>query len=468
MTWRQRAIRWAFVLLPALAIYFAPFGGLNAGQRHLLAIFVATIIAQVAQPVAMGVSVVTAMAVLVLTGTLPGTKVLSGFANPTIWMVFTAFLFARAITLTRLGLRIAYLFIRRFGHNALTLGYSVAASDAVLAPFVPSDTARGGGIVYPIARSLAQVFGSEAGPTANKIGSFLMLTAFHTTYTASAMFLTGMVSNPLIADFAAKIAHVELNWIRWASAAIVPGLLTLTIVPYLLYRLNPPEIRDTRQAQRLAMDKLHRMGRLSSREIRLVVILAGMMLGWITSPWHSLPNAFVTLSGLAAILLCGVITWDDLLNETTAWNAMIWFAPLVMMGDALAESGVIKLISESAFGAVTHWPWPVAAAAIVIGYLYVHYGFASMTAQVTALYPTFLAAGLAAGAPPMFVALALAFFSNLDAGLTHYGTGSAPVFFGAGYVSQAAWWRFGLIISLVNVIVWLGIGPLWWRLLGLW
>ena len=139
-----------------------------------------------------------------------------------------------------------------------------------------------------------------------------------------------------------------------------------------------------------------------------------------------------------------------------------------MMGDALAASGVIKLISESAFGAVTHWPWPVAAAAIVIGYLYVHYGFASMTAQVTALYPTFLAAGLAAGAPPMFVALALAFFSNLDAGLTHYGTGSAPVFFGAGYVSQAAWWRFGFIISLVNVIVWLGIGPLWWRLLGLW
>ncbi len=465
---RERAVRWAVVLGPALLLYFAPVPGLNPGQRHLLAIFAGTIIAQIAQPVPMGVSVITAMTLLVLTGTLTAAKALSGFSNATVWMVFTAFLFARAITATHFGLRIAYLFIRRFGHNALTLGYSVAASDVALAPFVPSDTARGGGIIYPIARSLAQVFESEPGPTAGRIGSFLMLVAFHTTYTASAMFLTGMVANPLIAEFAHKIAHVELTWVQWAAAAIVPGLMTLTVVPYLLYRLNPPEIRDTRAAQRLAIDELHRMGPLSSRERRLIVILAGIMAGWITSPWHGLPNAFVALSGLSAILLCGVITWDDLLRETAAWNALIWFAPLIMMADALTESGVIKVISEGGFVYITHWPWPAAVAAVTIGYLYVHYGFASMTAHVTALYPGFLAAGLAAGAPPMVIALMLAFFSNLDAGITHYGTGSAPVYFGAGYVSQTTWWRLGLIISVVNLIIWLGLGPVWWKVLGMW
>lgn len=461
-------MRWAMVLVPALLLYFVPVPGLNPGQRHLLAIFVATIISQIAQPVAMGVSVVTAMTVLVLTNTLPAAKALSGFSNPTVWMVFTAFLFARAVTSTHFGLRIAYLFIRRFGHNALTLGYSVAASDVALAPFVPSDTARGGGIIYPIARSLAQVFESEPGATAERIGSYLMLVAFHTTYTASAMFLTGMVANPLIAEFARKIAHVDLTWIRWALAAMVPGMLTLSIVPYLLYRLNPPQIRDTRQAQALAIDELHRMGPLTSREKRLIVILGGVMAGWITSPWHGLPNAFVALSGLSAILLCGVMSWEDLLRETAAWNALIWFAPLIMMADALTESGVIQVISESGFVYITHWPWPAAMAAVAIGYLYIHYGFASMTAHVTALYPGFLAAGLAAGAPPMMMALVLAFFSNLDAGITHYGTGSAPVYFGAGYVSQATWWRLGFIVSLVNLVIWLGVGPVWWRVLGMW
>ena len=73
-------------------------------------------------------------------------------------------------------------------------------------------------------------------------------------------------------------------------------------------------------------------------------------------------------------------------------------------------------------------------AALVLVYIYAHYAFASMTAHVTALYPAFFGAALAIGAPPLLAALALAYFSNLNAGLTHYGTGSAPVFFGAGYV----------------------------------
>jgi DASS family divalent anion:Na+ symporter len=416
----------------------------------------------------MGVSVLLAMTILVLTNTLPGTKVLSGFSNATVWLIFTAFLFARAITATGFGLRIAYLFVRRFGHSALTLGYSVAASDLALAPFIPSDTARGGGVIYPIARSLAQVFGSEPGPTAGRIGAFLMLIGFHSTYTTSAMFLTGMAANPLIAEMASKIAHVELTWGQWALAAAVPGLLSLTVIPYLIYRLHPPEIRDTQAAQRHALEELHRMGPLSNREWRLLAILLGVMAGWVTSPWHGLHNAFVALAGVSAILLSRVLTWDDLLHETKAWDALIWFAGLLMMADALLDSGVIKIISGAVFAHMTGWPWPVAAAVLACTYLYVHYGFASMTAHVTALYPGFLAAGLVAGAPPLLMALLLAYFSNLDAAMTHYGTGSAPVYFGAGYVSQTTWWRLGFLISLVNLIIWLGVGSLWWKLLGMW
>ena len=82
-------------------------------------------------------------------------------------------------------------------------------------------------------------------------------------------------------------------------------------------------------------------------------------------------------------------------------------------------------------------------AALVAAYIYVHYAFASMTAHTTVLYPGFLAALLAAHVPPLLAAFQLAFFSNLDAGITHYGTGSAPVYFGAGYVPQTTWWRLG-------------------------
>src|SRR5262249_48603311 len=149
-----------------------------------------------------------------------------------------------------------------------------------LAPFIPSDTARGGGIIYPITRSLAQVFESEPGATAGRIGAFMMLVGFHTTYTSSGMFLTGMAANPLMVEFAHKIAKVDITWTQWALAAAVPGLLSMTLVPYLLYCACPPEIRDTSAAQHHAVGELRRMGPMSRAERWLVVILVGVMTGW--------------------------------------------------------------------------------------------------------------------------------------------------------------------------------------------
>ncbi len=460
--------RWAVVLIPGALLYLLPVPALDPGQRHLLAFFAATIIALVAQPVPMGVSVLIAMTALVLTRTLSAADVLAGFSDPTVWLIFTAFFFSRTVTQTGLGMRVAYAFIGKFGKSSLTLSYSIACSDLVLAPFVPSDTARGGGIISPIVRSVSRALGSEPGTPSAKLGGFLVLVAFHTTYVASAMFLTGMASNPLIADFAFKIGHVELTWLRWLLGSIVPGTLSLLLVPYLIYRLYPPGVTDTQAAGVHARAELKSMGRMSARERRLVVIMLAVMAGWISSPWHHIPNAFVALAGICAILISGVSSWNDLLSENRAWDALIWFAPLITMADELNKRGVIRTLSQFLFGYTKALPWVAALALLVVAYVYVHYGFASMTAHITALYPGFLAAALAAGAPPMIAALALAYFSNLDAGITHYGTGSAPVYLGLGYLSQSSWWKIGFLISVVNLIIWFGIGMFWWKLVGLW
>jgi len=139
-----------------------------------------------------------------------------------------------------------------------------------------------------------------------------------------------------------------------------------------------------------------------------------------------------------------------------------------MMADALNQSGVIRILSARLFGVLGGRPWPLVLLGLVVSYLYLHYGFASMTAQATALYPGFLGAALAGGVPPLVGALALAYYSSLNAAMTHYGTGSAPVFFGAGYVRQGEWWRIGFLVSLVDLGIWMGAGAAWWRLLGLW
>ena len=460
--------RWAAVLAPGLLLYLLPLPGLSLVQRHLLAIFVATIVALVAQPLPMGASVVVSMTLLALTGTLTPAKVLSGFSNITVWLIFLAFLFGRAFTVTGLGQRIGYLFVRRFARSPLSLGYSLAAADLVLAPFIPSDTARGGSVIFPVARSVAGALGSEPGPTANRAGKYLILVSFHTCYVASAMFLTSMAANPLIAEFAMKVGHIDLTWMRWFAGSSVPGFLTLAIVPWLLCRIVKPELQDMGPAREHAHVELRKMGPLRREEKWLIAIMLGVMAGWVTSGWHGVSNTFVAFAGLAAILLTGALSWDDLLAERRAWDALIWFAPLLMMSDALNETGVIKILSAKLFSTMTGWPWLLALLALAASYYYLHYSFASMTAQTTALYSSFLAAALAAGIPPLLAALPLAYFCSLNAAITHYGTGSAPVFFGAGYVRQGEWWRIGFLLSLTDLAIWLGVGLVWWKLIGFW
>lgn len=416
----------------------------------------------------MGVTGLVALPVLALTKTLTPAQVFSGYANPTVWLIFTAFLFATAVTSTRFGLRVAYIFIKRFGRSPLTLGYSIGGAGLVLAPFVPSDTARGGGIISPIVVSIARAVGSEPGPTAGQLGGFLTLVGFHSNYTASAMFLTGMAANPLMAEFAQQVAGIQITWIDWALGAIVPGALALILVPMFIFRLHPPRLRNTEKAREVAREELGKMGPLSRREGWLVAIMLLVMAGWVASPWHGIHNTIVALAGVSALLLTGVISWNDLLAEGKAWDALVWFGAVIMMADMLLQLGVVSLLSKSAFPYIDHWPAMAALAGLVTLYCYIHYGFASMTAQATALYTTFLAAAIAAGAAPLVSALSLAYFSNINASTTHYGTGSAPVFFGTGYVSQADWWRVGFLVSLLNLALWLGIGLLWWKALGWW
>jgi len=464
----HRTLRWAAVLVPGLLLYFLPLASLNSIQRHMLAIFVATIIALVVQPVPMGVSTIVAVSILALSKTVATNQIFSGYSNSTVWLIFMAFLFSRAVISSGFGMRVAYSLIRRFGRSSLTLGYSIAASELILAPFIPSDTARGGGIICPVVHSVARALGSEPKSPNDRVGGFLMLVGFHSTYTTSAMFLTGMAANPLIAEFAHQIAHIDLTWTRWAIGASVPGLLALIIIPWLIYRLHPPLTEDTASARAHAQNELERMGRVGPTERRLIVILLLVMAGWITSPLHGLPNAIVALFGVSALLITGVISWEELLGERKAWEALIWFGALVMMADSLLQLGVVNVLAQGAFHYVKGLSALVAIVLLVTLYLYIHYGFASMTAQVTALYPSFLTAALTVGINPLVSALSLAYFSNLNASMTHYGTGSAPVYFGVGYVSQGDWWKVGFLISLVNLALWLGLGLLWWKLLGWW
>ncbi|HUQ82471.1 MAG TPA: DASS family sodium-coupled anion symporter [Gemmatimonadaceae bacterium] len=466
---RDLVIRWGFVILTVTGILLYPVpDGITPKSWRLLAIFLGTIVGSIVRPVAAGAMVFLGVAAVALTGTLTPAQALGGYADPIVWLVLCAFFISRGVVKTGLGRRIALVFIRAIGHRSIGLAYALVGTDMLLASLVPSNGARAGGVVFPVAKSLAEAYESTPGPTRRRLGAYLMATVYQCDVIACAMFLTGQASNVLIAKFAKDVANVDLSYARWFVGGVVPGLLSLILVPMLLYRLYPPEVKHTPGAAAFASEELQRIGGMTAGE-RIMLLVFGLIAGlWMSTSWHGINYAVVALGGICALLLTNVLTWDDVISERSAWDVYIWYGGLVQMAAALGETGITKKFAESAAGFTTGWAWGAALAVLLLVYFYAHYGFASITAHATAMYTPFLVVTIAAGAPPVLAALTLAYFSNLDASLTHFGTTPAPIYFGSRYVTQREWWKYGFIVSLATIAIWSTVGVGWWKLLGWW
>ena len=461
--------KWAVVLACAFAIAFTPVpAGVTPQSWRLLAIFVATIVGSIVRPLPGAAVVLLGVAATALLGVLPIERALGGYADPVVWMVLAAFMISRGMIKTGLGRRIAFLFIRAIGSRTLGLGYALILTDVVLATIIPSTGARSGGIIFPVAKSLAEAYDSRPGPTARRLGAFLFPLLYQCEVIICAMFLTGQASNVIIARFAREAAGVELSYARWALGAIVPGIVSLLVIPPLLYRVNPPEVKRTPDAARFAAEELRRMGPMSPGEKMMLLVFALVAALWMTSSLHGLHYATVALLGICVLLLTGVLVWEDVLAERAGWDVFIWYGGLVQLASELSKTGIVERFAAVAAAFTTGWRWGAALALLLLVYFYAHYAFASITAHATAMYIPFLVVILAAGAPVYLAVLSLAYLSNLSASLTHYGTTPAPIWFGAGYVKQRTWWKLGLLTSVPNILIWVAIGFLWWKLLGWW
>lgn len=441
---------------------------MDANAWYLLAIFAATMTGLILQPMSGGAMVFLGVCALAISGIVPVAKALAGYSDPIVWLVLAAFFISRAMIKTRLGHRIALLFVRKLGATTLGVAYALSFTDMLLATIIPSNGARSGGVIFPIGKSIAETYDSRPGPTARRMGSFMMLMLYNCDVAICAMFLTGQASNALIANFARDAAHVDLSYTTWLVGGIVPGLISFACIPLLLYKIHRPDVTHTPAARDVANADLDAMGPMTRDEKIMAMVFGLVLVLWMTKAWHPIDYVAVALLGVAVLLLTKVLTWDDVLTERSAWDVFFWYGGLVQIAKLLSDSGVTKWFASYTAGFIHGWEWYAAIAVLGLVYFYAHYGFASITAHSAAMYVPFLAVCIAAGAPPLMTALLLAYFSNLSATLTHYGTTPAPIYFGAGYVSQREWWRVGFIVSVLNILIWGSIGPLWWKLLGWW
>ena len=446
-----------------IALFPAP-GGLERNAWSFFALFAGVILGLILEPIppaAVGFVGVFLAALLGLVEGRPADSVrwaLSGFSNTTVWLIFGAFMFALGYEKTGLGKRIGLALVKTLGRRTLGLGYAIALADLVLAPLVPSNTARSAGTIYPIVRNLPGLLGSFPGATARRAGAYLMWTAFASTCVTSSMFVTALAPNFLALAMASKTAGITVGWTEWFVGFAPVGIPLILTLPLLIYKLYPPDLRTCEDAQKWASQTLSEMGRMSNKELLMASLAAIALTIWVLGSGRidATTGAGIAIS---AMVITGVVTWEEILANKQAWNALVWFGALVALADGLHKVGFVTWVASRTAAHMTGMP-PVAVMTVLVAlFFFVHYMFASLTAHTTAILPVILAAGSAVpGLPVKPFAMLLAFSLGIMGVITPYATGPAPVYYGSGYISRREFWGLGFVFGTIFLLALLGIG----------
>ena len=461
------------VAIPVLFFLIPAPEGLSLIAWRLLGIYIATIVGLVIKPYGEPVILLAAVAASAATiGNTAGAEklvkvgqTLSGYQSGTTWLIFTAFTLSSAFVITGLGKRIAYYMIGWIGNTTLRLGYVTVFLDLLLSPATPSNTARAGGIVFPIINSVAVALGSDPEKSPKLAGRYLLLNVYITVKTTSYLFLTAMAPNALALSIMEPVLGFKVNWIEWFLAASVPGLLCLFLIPLICYFIAKPELKHV-DNKNIAKKGLEELGPMSMREKSLAVLFVLALLGWIFADFLGVNSTTVALITMVLCIVLNIVSWDDVRKNKAGWDTLIWYGGIIGMSKILENAKFFEWLADTLnkhldFG--DHGM--LALVVILILSVSVRYLFASGGAYVAAMIPVFATVGKVAGAPVELLTLGLLFANSYGGSVTHYGGGPGPITFGAGYNDIKSWWTAGFIIAFGSLLVHTTIGFGWWNFL---
>ncbi len=454
--YRIRWIKRIITLIIGVIIWHLPIPWeITPDAWHLFAIFITAIIGVLLEAFSIFTASVIALVAVVMLRVLPAEKAFSGFSESFILLILAAFLVAKGVIKSGLGRRIAFLLIQRFGKSTLNLGYCLVITDTILGPSIPSNTARSG-IMYPITHALSLDTGSRPTPEKrNRTGTYLMMTYIAGQTISSALWLTGMAGNPVGVGIAAQFG-VNINFGNWLLVASVPCLIALVAIPYVLYKLFPPENKYTPEAPEIARKGLQEMGPMSTQEWIMGGTFLGMILLWAFSPVLNINLAIVAFLGLTILILANVYTIEDIRQGGgDALETYIWFAILYMISTALNEMGFMKILGAQLATYISDYSWVTVYVLLIVLYIVIHYLFVSQTAHLLALYAVFLQVAVNAGVPAALMAFMLSFSTNLFAAISPQASSSNVLFAGSGFLPSRDIYRQGAVVTLLNTIIFL-------------
>ena len=381
---------------------------------------------------------------------------LAGFSNSTVWLIFAAFMIGLGYQKSGLGRRIALFLVKTLGKTSLGLGYAISIADGILSPFIPSNSARSGGIIYPIVSQIPPMVDSHPDKDPRKLGAYLVWVSLAATCVTSSMFFTALAPNLLAMETAVKSGVAPISWFGWFMAFLPAGIVLFLATPWLAYVFYPPSLKGSADASKWAGEELSRLGSMRFKEYTMIILAVFALIFWIFGDSFGVNATVVALTVMILMVLLRVIEWNDILANKAAWGVLAWFGSLVTLEGGLKNVGFLDFIARIGGAYLGNLEPTLALIGLIVFFYVLHYFFASTTAHVTALLALFItvASGIN-GIDLQQLTLFLMLTLGIVGIITPYGTGPSPVWYGTHYIESKDFWRLGLIFGFIYLVVFL-------------
>lgn len=456
------------VLLISITLYIPPPNGLPLNAWHLFGIFIVTIIALIFRPFPEPVTMLISITIASILA-IPLQDLLVGYMDSILWLTITAMILSIGLKKSGLTKRIGLFLIYKFGQTSLRLGYIVSFIDLLLAISTPASPARTGGIVFPLTMGIIDACKKTSVVIPKEIASYLILLIYMISMNTGSLFLTGMAPNLINAKLAHDLLGIDISWPLWFIAAL-PGFIAFLAIPYITYKIHPPDLRTLNTFKAETSKKLAALGDMQRNEYITAGIFVLVLLLWSTQTLTKIDTTLVGFIGITLLLSFEIIHWKDIATESDVWSLFIWFGAILGFSSALIKSGFFAWFttSLSTILASIHMNFYLLFILLAILSTFPHYLFASLGGYVVSLAPLLFSFIVVTDLPRYPAFFLSAFLMVISSSLTHYGNALGPMLIGTGVTSKASWWRVGLILTIFQATIYLSIGMLYWHLIGLW
>ena len=390
-------------------------------------------------------------------------RVLTEYANSTIFLILGGFLIGLAMERWQLHKRIAYSIIAAVGSHPRRLVLGVMIATAFVSMWVSNTSTTL--MMLPVATSIVALVaaGGREERAANFATAILLGVAYAATIGGLGT-LIGSPTNALVQGFMAKNFGYDLSFATWLSFGIPTVLVLLPLTWLILTRFALPFDLPADALPRDAMRKaLHALGPMTVAERRVAAVALATAILWIARPWlgqlpglSGLTDTVISIgAGLALYLIPAGAGRGAALLDADALRRVPWDV-LILFGGGLALAAVIQAsdLSDS-IGLVLRGiaPWPTLALTLAVVLLLVFWTeFNSNTATAATFLPV-LAAMMSDNPGEILVLIAPAAMAASAGFMLPVGTPPNAIVFGTGRISMRQMLRTGLWVDLTAVIV---------------